>query len=314
MKKVKPVSDNSTILVIVLMIGFLFFIYHISPTNRYYSPADHDQSHAEHGYPDDIFSPSSDDVTIEDAKETETKKEIEKHIAERSDLAAQWAMAHYTFVGVFIGGIGIFFIIMTFQQSTKAAYFTQEALDETRRASELELQPYLSAGEIVIGNSSDKFEIYPEMQTIFNGRLKITNEGKTPVWIRSVKCTSVVVVNNHEITDIKTPDGEHKYFQYIAAGKDGFVHLFLGFHFKSDNPPNFLGTKDLYYSIITNIGYDDMFSLKKEGRKTFHTEHGVKIEMKEAVDVDNKTKLMPHLSLINSRMIMDEADVHPSKR
>lgn len=256
------------------------------------------------------ITPSASDV-----KETPSANEAhEEPDWQTRDNKAQIQMMRAAWVAVGMTGIGLILVGFTLCYTRKAAQSAASTLDESRFASELELQPYLSASEIVVVEHGERLKVYPDTQTIFHGEIEVTNGGKTPVWIRGIECSSVVRAHRHNITDIITPDGKHDEFQYIAAGSSGTIITFLGFRFKSDEVIEFFEIDDLIYSVAVNIRYDDMFSIKRKGNKTFSCEYGIRFEMKEHVDSNGISKLRPCLKLLNSRMLVDISDVHPSKR
>lgn len=139
----KPPSDFSIIAIIILTLIIGSAAYFWSPTQNHYNPADKHQASSDEGYAKAIVSMPDKVDPIAQATQSYTASEKEEYVAERSDLAAQWATARYTFVGLIMGGMGLFILIMTYMESSKAAYFTERALNETKLNSRRELRAYL---------------------------------------------------------------------------------------------------------------------------------------------------------------------------
>ena len=122
----------------------IFWAYSEAPTHRHYNPAKAngtDQAYEESASISKL-PPNVD--TKSKATKKHTEKDKEAFVASRSDLAAQWAMAHYTFVGLWVGIIGICFLIWTIIETKGASYFAEQALDETKFNSKRELRAYIS--------------------------------------------------------------------------------------------------------------------------------------------------------------------------
>jgi len=140
-----PKKPNSiTPWLIIPAVALIFFgAFYISPSNKHYNPADQQypigaNNHAE------VNTPAPVNINpITNEEEPASQKEAENYAAGRSDLAAQWAMAEYTFVGLGMGALGLILIGFTYWESRKAAYFTEQALNETKISSRKELRAYL---------------------------------------------------------------------------------------------------------------------------------------------------------------------------
>ena len=91
---------------LTVIIGCIAFFK--SPTQNHYNPANKHHAASENGYSETIASMPQKIDPVAQATQTHTTAEKEKYVVERSDLAAQWAMAQYTFVGVALGGMGLF--------------------------------------------------------------------------------------------------------------------------------------------------------------------------------------------------------------
>ena len=175
-KEVKKKQERNTIWLIPLAAGivaiFLVYLaYSHSPTHEYYNPEN--PYSADHTYEDSKsiskIPPDPNPYKQTGKKHSEEKKE--SYVAQRSDLAAQWAMAHYTFIGLVIGLIGIAFLVWTIIETRKAAHLAQEALTETRISSRKELRAYITSAA-TIDNSYGR--------TTICVLITVKNDGQTP--------------------------------------------------------------------------------------------------------------------------------------
>lgn len=152
----------------------LWLAHSSAPTHDYYNPSHPNK--AEETYSD---SPSVSklpeyvDAKTETTKEY-TEKEKEAFVRERSDLAAQWAMAHYTYIGIWIGLIGVAFIIWTLIESRKAAYFAERTLQHTQNATRRELRAYIAQA----GRAIEVFEVGKKIKVA----VAFQNYGSTPAY------------------------------------------------------------------------------------------------------------------------------------
>lgn len=193
----------------VVIIGFV--AYFLSPTNAHYNPSNNYA--AENSYPDSrsltVLHPDID--PIKNITKPTTERDKEKHVAERSDLAAQWAMAHYTFVGLIVGVIGVILIILTFYQSSRAAYFTEQALHETKMANRRSQRAYIAIERAFVQKITAGYPI----------ELKITieNFGQTPARITASNSTfqwgwqgeDYTIKLKEGTSDIIPPNGKRHY-------------------------------------------------------------------------------------------------------
>lgn len=175
----KPPSIFKTGLIIIFTIIVGVVAYFYSPTKQHYNPSEQHNSASDERYaPTVVIMPKKEDPVAE-ATDSYTAREKEQYVAERSDLAAQWATARYTFVGLIMGGMGLLFIILTLRESSKAAYFTNEALKETKLNSRRELRAYLSV-HVIAKNINDTE--YPTIHIHFQ------NHGVSPAMNISCHC------------------------------------------------------------------------------------------------------------------------------
>jgi len=219
-KQQKPLSDGKIAFLIVTMILLAFAASVLSPTNDHYDPAGSHKSTPDKGYSEALVFIPEKPKSIEGAKQAYTDQEKEQYAASRSDLAAQWATARYTFVGLVMGGMGLFFIIVTLRESSKAAYFAEQALFETKQNSKRELKSYITSSEIVGG----KIPSTPSINAIVT--LKFQNDGSTPAsnikvlhrWVRlnsepdgTDEFRNSKIISDFEISDIdKSTLGSNK--------------------------------------------------------------------------------------------------------
>lgn len=156
----------------VVAFGFILWAWSESPTHRHYNPAN--TKSAEHTYQDSHaiskLPPSINPKTKTEEEHTEERKE--SFTASRSDLAAQWAMAHYTFVGLVIGVIGICFIIWTLIETRGAALFAEQTLVATKESSKRQIRAYLSL-QVISLNIND-------CRGVPTIKFKIINKGASP--------------------------------------------------------------------------------------------------------------------------------------
>ena len=172
MKSSKPPSDYGILAIMFIAFCLGIWAYYGSPTNRYYNPANQHQSTAYDGDSHAVTPMPEKIDSVTKTTKPYTAEEKEKFAADRSDLAAQWATARYTFVGLVLGGLGLFFIIVTVQESRKAAYFTQQALSETKSNSRKELRAYIHVVPYALNLNSTE-----DVPTVV---LRIFNKGQTP--------------------------------------------------------------------------------------------------------------------------------------
>jgi len=126
----------------------IYWAYSEAPTHRHYNPSSAHSADNTYEQSSSISKlPPNVDAKTKTTKK-HSKKDEESFVAERSDLAAQWAMAHYTFVGLIIGMIGIGFIIWTIIETRGAAHFAEQALNETKENSKRELRAYVTLSNI----------------------------------------------------------------------------------------------------------------------------------------------------------------------
>lgn len=149
----------------------IFWAYLEPPNQRHYNPASSNEANPTYEESTTV-SKLPPNVNAK-AKTTEeyTEKDKESFAASRSDLAEQWAMAHYTFVGLIIGLVGIGFIIWTVIETKGAAFFAEQTLKETKNNSRRELKAYLST-KIFVHNT------YRSDTADFD--ICVTNFGQTP--------------------------------------------------------------------------------------------------------------------------------------
>jgi len=88
----------------------------------------------------------------------------------------------------------------------------------------------------------------------------------------------------------------------------------MGFRFESEVEHEKFLVKDIIYDVITEVEYDDLFSLKKEETKRLFMGHGIKSEATEITTVDGDTEERLSLKLRSYRVGVEWDDIHPSKR
>jgi len=194
-KNIKPPSTKLMVIAAVSAAAVMLSAYFVfSPTHRHYNPEKTygaKKTYSESGfiphYPPNI-----------DAEDKVTKpysqKEIEQLVKDRSDLAAQWAMAKYTFMGIWVGVIGIFFLVWTLHASRRAAFFAEEALSETKTSSERELRAYLS-----VHIMSENFLDSGRVPTIW---IRFQNRGMSPTI--NISCHVIGMGANETISNISS--------------------------------------------------------------------------------------------------------------
>jgi len=163
-----PPKRSEIFWILIIAIAIIVVGFFLNPTNSHYNPENKQNAHKTYSDTDVVLSIPDNSKPLIPSTQPYTEKEKEDYVASRSDLAAQWAMAEYTFVGLIIGVVGIILIVLTFYQSRQAAFFAEQALDETKVNSRRELRAYL--GTHIIAKNLNDTEQVPTIHIRFHNR------------------------------------------------------------------------------------------------------------------------------------------------
>jgi len=242
----------------ILALFLVYLVYLYSPTHGHYNPANSQET--DHTYsqsPSVSKLPPIVDPSAKAGNEY-SEKDKESFVADRSDLAAQWAMAHYTFIGIVIGLIGVAFIIWTLIESKKAAYFAERTLAETRESTRRELRAYLHCAEPTIS----LIESATDTEVILGFVFK--NTGQTPAYVVTAAGAIMTMINGKHAGD-NYPFSAGNYTQ-IANGVEmngsAEVKMVLS---KLKNNGVFIKGASLY--CIITIQYFDIYSVGKNRKE-----------------------------------------------
>lgn len=194
---------------------FLWVMASASPVKNYYNPANPEAAKSTY---EDAASVSKLPPKIDSQTNSEkeyTEQEKESFVRERSDLAAQWAMAQFTWIGIWVAVIGIGFVVWAIIEGRRAARYAEKVLIETvkstkitEKTSKAEFQPYLTfSNSIELGHLGiSRFEgsdqivgasaVRSDHHIQIAPRIHVTNKGKTPA-------TDVFVSHNGKITNTR---------------------------------------------------------------------------------------------------------------
>lgn len=190
------INYNFLAALIVMTCGFCFIaILHYTSFERHHThdwPQEQSQATQEarnqQDIPDGALVPDTDRIKpLHSANPRQsTSAYSSKESLQHYDHKSQILMAIATIIGIVIAIVGLIFLWRTLVATQSAAQYTGETLkiakdtlESSKRATRAELQPYLDAvlikkPSVMIGVESDYFEI------AINGKIKITNRGKTP--------------------------------------------------------------------------------------------------------------------------------------
>lgn len=268
---------------------------------NHYNPS---KAHSNQEIPSEAFMPPPEIHPKYKTTRKQTDKEIEQWRADRSDLAAQWKAADMSQLAFRIGVLGVILLSWTIYQTLDAGAELRRQNEIALIGAELEHQPYLSASEMKAGSNTPIILMPYENHASLYCRVDMTNNGKTPIYIRSTKLDfSVHFLNKFPCVHVDRA----KAYQPVEIMPNDSEPIYVIMMFKfpkeiSDPKAEFL-LSSINAKII--IEYDDAFSLKTERTKKFSVAHGGSIIDQ---DVGEFT-----LRLVRQHPVIELDKIHPSK-
>lgn len=174
MKNIKKVILYSFLLLLTFAVGYIAWLNR--PSEKNHNPPSTYESYQT----TDRLIPLPPKInSTENTTQKHTQKEIEEWAASRSDLAAQWNMANTAFIGLCIGGLGLFFIAWTLVETRSAAKSAADTLDVARKT--LSLSKEISYAELRAYLAFSHVQIAPVRANEYvHVRMFFKNTGQTP--------------------------------------------------------------------------------------------------------------------------------------